>query len=41
MIPGFFCVTKKGCHCEEPTGDVAISWYRVRIPTLSQEIATG
>ena len=28
------------CHCEERS-DVAISWYIVRICTISQEIATA
>ena len=27
-------------HCEEPTGDAAISWYRVQIRSPFQEIAT-
>ena len=27
-------------NCEEPSGDVAISWYHVQIRTHYQEIAT-
>ena len=29
------------CHCEEPIGDVAISWYDVRTGRQYQEIATA